>query len=64
MNQSQGIKAGAPPWEYTVMQYRKYMGISWQQFLDTPPEVVYTDLAMIDIESDIEAAQIKKKPKT
>jgi hypothetical protein len=36
------------------MKYRQAFGLSWEQVLKIPPQVFFTDLEMMTIESDVE----------
>lgn len=43
------------------MKYRQYFGLTWQEYLRTPPEVVMTDLEMMGIEAEQEEIARKKQ---
>lgn len=42
------------------MKYRQYFGLSYEQFASTPPQVFFSDLEMIDLESKNEKYEQKK----
>lgn len=44
-----------------MMKYRKYFHLTYQQFIDTPLDVIYTDLEMMNIESKLESDFQKKE---
>lgn len=51
-------KPAAAPYEYIVLKYRQYFGLTYKEFLDVPSEVFYTDLEMISLEAEAEKARI------
>jgi hypothetical protein len=43
------------------MRYREHFHLNWQEFLDTPWEVVVKDLELLDLEATIKNAKSKKQ---
>jgi hypothetical protein len=50
---SDGKNVGKVPFEFMQYQYRKVMGISYQELMDTPLEVFWRDMDYINIEAQI-----------
>jgi len=39
--------------ELALLRYRKYFHLTWQEMIDTPWEIVATDMQIIGIESEV-----------
>lgn len=52
----------AAPFELALLRYRKEMGLSWQELLETPWEVLAMDMEIFEIEASV--IKLKQESKT
>lgn len=57
------IPSVSPPLEFIFFRYRKEMGLSWNEFLETPLSVVMQDLEFFSLEGKIYNAKLKTRSK-
>lgn len=57
-----GALTNTPPMEYIFMQYRHRLNLSYREFVETPPEIVFSDLFMMATEDEARTWVTQKTP--